>query len=241
LKTLRMIIICAILIIPLGVFAQIGPDNQVFAFDSSKPVSIASDKLEVDNKLQSANFLGNVVVLQDNVMLNADMVTIHYKKDDKKPAQASSDDTENKQGNGLSAITGGSGQIRSIVAAGHVVMIQEEKRATCEQAIFDQENGLVTLTGDPTLFSGTDMLGGDKIVVHIHDQRVEVIGARNNRVRASVLPKNMKNQFPEKAQQRLKDLSKNAPEKNPPAENKEQQDTKKKPGNLMIQEPTPDG
>jgi lipopolysaccharide export system protein LptA len=233
----RLIAVLALALLPYGASAQVKSTADAFTFDSSKPISVAADRLEVDNKLQVANFIGNVVAVQDNIMMNSDMVSIHYRRDDaEKPA---SDVPE--AGSGLSAITGENGKVQSIVSAGRVVVVQEGRRATCEQVLFDQEKGTVTMTGDPKLYWGTDMLQGDKIVVHVQEQRVEVIGAPTNRVKANVVPRNAKAEFPARAEQRVKELKENPP--GPAGEKKPADQDKKKtgPGNLILQEPTPDG
>jgi lipopolysaccharide export system protein LptA len=229
--------VLALVLLPFGSSAQIKGDPDVFTFDSTKPISIAADRLEIDNKLQVANFIGNVVVVQDNIMMNSDLVSIHYRRDDAaKPAES-----EREKGSGLSAITGENGKIQSIVASGRVVVVQEGRRATCEQIVFDQEKGIVTLTGNPTLYWGTDMLQGDRIVVHMQEQRVDVIGAPSKRVKANVVPRNAKAEFPARAEQRVKELKENPPGpvlgKISGEENKKKAGT----GNLILQEPTPDG
>ncbi len=191
----------------LGIFALVGPAlAQVekapskFMFDASKPISLAADRLDVDNKIKVARFIGNVVAVQDDVRLNADMVSVFYEREES--------DRSADPGAGLSALTGGGGEIRSLVASGHVIMIQENRRATCEQIVFDQEKGTVTLTGKPRFFSGTDVLEGEKIVIFVQEERVEVIGAPNRRVRAMVVPKNLQNELPQKAKTRLEEISK---------------------------------
>ncbi|MCZ7585295.1 MAG: lipopolysaccharide transport periplasmic protein LptA [Deltaproteobacteria bacterium] len=177
------------------------PRAKNLAFDATRPISMAADRLEVDNKQQVARYVGNVVVVQDNVVLNADMVSIHYKGGASAPGD----------GSGFSALTGGTGGIRTIVATGNVTIVQDDRKARCDQVVFDQEAETVTLTGQPRLVSGTDILEGQKIVVHIADERVEVVGAPGKRVVATVVPKNMKEGLLEKAQERLKDLQDNPP------------------------------
>jgi lipopolysaccharide export system protein LptA len=173
--------------------------------DTTKPISIAADRAEVDNKQQIARFVGNVVALQDTAVLNADSVLIQYERESEKPA------VEAVESAGLSALTSGSAGIVSLVASGSVKMIQNERRAVCEQVIFDQKKRTVTLTGDPRLYSGTDMLQGSRITVHLDDERVEVVGSSTQRVQVTVVPENAKDTLPPNAQDRLRDLEKNPP------------------------------
>ncbi|MBZ0272634.1 hypothetical protein K8I61_11400 [bacterium] len=185
-----------------------------FGFDASKPINLASDRLEVDNKTQTARFIGNVVAVQGDVMMNADMVTIVY--DRSKPAAASAP-SEGAAG-GLSALTGGDVTVASITAAGRVVLVQNERRFTGDQIVFDQKTQTVVMTGSPNFVSGEDALEGSRIVIHLDTERVEVIGSPNRRVRITVIPRDVKNELPDRARPRAEQLRTQPPPTDPPAD-----------------------
>ncbi|MCB9477427.1 MAG: lipopolysaccharide transport periplasmic protein LptA [Deltaproteobacteria bacterium] len=185
-----------------------------FIFDTSKPINVAADRLEVDNKLQVVRWLGNVVAVQDTAMLNADMVTITYERETKKAKAGTEAETSEA---GVGALTG-TGSIKMITASGSVIMTQADRKALCEQVVFDQQHGTVTMTGNPRLYSGSDELKGAKIRLFIDSERVEVLGSANQRVQATVQPDNVKQSLPPDAVKRLEDLQENPPPRTPPDE-----------------------
>ncbi len=209
-----------------------------FVLDTTKPISLAADRAEVDNKLQVARFIGNVVALQDTAVLNADTVVIQYERE---PTETPKPTIDQPASVGVAALTSGSGGIKTLVASGSVKMIQNERRVFCEQVTFDQAKGTVTLTGNPRVYSGTDLLTGNRIVVHIADERVEVIGSGSSRVQVTVVPQSAQDSLNPAAQKRLKELSENPPPKDekPKTVKPGDDDADAKDEKPVVEEPTP--
>ncbi|MCC6158806.1 MAG: hypothetical protein IT350_12205 [Deltaproteobacteria bacterium] len=209
-----------------------------FVFDTTKPISLAADRAEVDNKLQVARFIGNVVALQDTAVLNADTVVIQYEREQ---AESPKPTIDQPASTGIAALTSGNGGIKTLVASGSVKMIQNERRVFCEQVTFDQAKGTVTLTGNPRVYSGTDLLTGNRIVVHIADERVEVIGSGSSRVQVTVVPQSAQDSLNPAAQKRLQELSENPPPKDekPKAVKTGDDDADAKDEKPIVEEPTP--
>lgn len=209
-----------------------------FVLDTTKPISLAADRAEVDNKLQVARFIGNVVALQDTAVLNADTVVIQYERE---PAETPKPSIDQPASVGVAALTSGSGGIKTLVASGSVKMIQNERRVFCEQVTFDQSKGTVTLTGNPRVYSGTDLLTGNRIVVHIADERVEVIGSGSSRVQVTVVPQNAQDALNPAAQKRLRELSENPPPKDekPKPVKPGDDDADARDEKPIVEEPTP--
>ncbi|MEA3347399.1 MAG: LptA/OstA family protein [Candidatus Auribacterota bacterium] len=63
-------------------------------------------------------------------------------------------------------------KIERIEAFGNVEIKQEDKVATCEEAIFIMESRTVVLTGDPVVKRGTDIIAGEKITFYIDENRM---------------------------------------------------------------------
>ena len=121
----------------------------------------ACDRIEVDNILQGARLLGNVVIVHGDMVLNADVIVLRY--------QAKSD-SETKQdpddGNILGSVTKTqSTKIQTLTASGRVTFVRKDQRARCRQAVYNEQRRTLTLTGNPQLWQGNSSLSGDRIVV----------------------------------------------------------------------------
>jgi lipopolysaccharide export system protein LptA len=66
------------------------------------------------------------------------------------------------------------------------VRLEREGRVgTCARAVFDMEQQLITMEGDPVLEDGKNRISGKVIRFHLADNRSEVIGDGNERVKAT--------------------------------------------------------
>jgi len=122
-----------------------------FGFDlreSSQPIRIKSDRLEWDYKGHAITFKGNVIANQEDVTLYSDRMVIHYD-------EATSDVTQ-------------------IVADGTVRIVQLDRRATGEKAVFHNAEKKIVLTGRPVVRQGKNVVIGEKITILIDRDWVEV-------------------------------------------------------------------
>jgi lipopolysaccharide export system protein LptA len=135
-----------------------------FSLTSRKePIEITSDRLDFDYKGRRTVFRGNVEVVQGDVHLQSDTLTVDYSQ------------------------VGDKQEIRAVNADGHVTITQGPKKATGTHAVFDQASRTVVLTGNAVLEEGSNQVNGDKIVVHPDESRMEVIG-ENRRVKVVLFP-----------------------------------------------------
>jgi lipopolysaccharide export system protein LptA len=135
-----------------------------FGLTSKKdPIEITSDRLDFDYKSRRTVFRGNVEVVQGEVHLLSDVLTIDYKQ------------------------VGDKQEIEAVNADGHVTITQGPKKATGTHAVFDQATRTVVLTGNAVLEEGSNQVNGDKIVVHPDESRMEVI-SENRRVKVVLFP-----------------------------------------------------
>jgi lipopolysaccharide export system protein LptA len=140
------------------------PSFGAFSLTSKKePIQITADKLEFDYKAKQVVFRDQVEVVQGEVHLQSDVLTVNY------------------------AQVGDKQQLEMATADGHVVITQGTKKATGRHAVFDQKTRTVVLTGDAVLEEGSNQVSGDKIVVHPDDSRMEVLG-QNRRVKVILFP-----------------------------------------------------
>lgn len=97
---------------------------------------ITSDKLTFDYQKQFALFEQNVVVVDPEMRLYADRMTVRFGSDNR---------------------------ISEIKAEGRVHIVQEDKEARSDMAIYNLLQGVIILTGKPQVTRGQDILTGDKI------------------------------------------------------------------------------
>lgn len=239
-KTLLPILTFLLIVIPMDALGQGTSSGVPFRLDLTKPLNVAADRVSFDNKVRQVRWTGKVVAVQDKIEISADEIIIHFGK-------------EKGASSGASTLMGDTGSIKSIVAAGHVIIIQEDRRATCERVIFDQEQDTVTLEGNPRIFSDRDQLSGSRIVVHIRQERVEVEGSSQERVRVTVLPRDTQSLMSPQAKERLRNLKENPPAKEEPQKEEPREEEgepplrgerplrveKKSSGSFPWDEPTP--
>ena len=136
-----------------------------FTLTSTKePIQVSSDKLEFDYKGRKAIFRGGVEVVQGEIQLGADTLTVVYSE------------------------VGKEQQLREVIAEGGVKIVQGVRKATGKRAVFDQSNRTLVLTGDAVLEEGANQINGDTIVVYPDESRMEVKGD-NRRVKVFLFPK----------------------------------------------------
>jgi lipopolysaccharide export system protein LptA len=116
-----------------------------------QPVRITSDRLTVFNKENRAVFVGNVVARQGELTVRSrEMVALY------------------RPGGGLA----------SLVATGRVRVRKGDRRAVGERLEYDQTKRLMVLTGAPKVWQRDNFLEGDRVLLWVDEDRVEVERAR---------------------------------------------------------------
>jgi len=137
------------------------------AFGSSdQPVNITSDRMVADNRNRIVNFLGNVVAKREDMIIFSDQLSAVYTEQSK---------------------------IEKIIARGNVKINQTDRTATCQEATFFQLRQQVVMTGKPKVWQGKNIITGDKIIIFVKEDRVEVEsdkqeGGKQGRVNAIIYP-----------------------------------------------------
>lgn len=108
---------------------------------------ITSDKLTFDYQKQYALFEKNVVVVDPEMRLYADRMTVRFGPDN---------------------------HITEIKAEGRVHIVQQDKEARSDLAIYNLLQGVIILTGKPQVTRGQDILTGDKITFWKGENRMIV-------------------------------------------------------------------
>lgn len=111
------------------------------AADPGAPVEVTSDTLSVDQASGTAVFSGNVVIGQGDLRLAAAEVVVIYGE--------------------------AANEIARLDASGGVTFVTPEEAAEADRAIYDIENGTMTLTGDVLLTQGDTALSADRMVIDL--------------------------------------------------------------------------
>ena len=139
------------------------------AVDSSEPIEITSDALEIEQKRGLAIFTGSVVASQGNLILRAEVVTVYY-----------GDHLDNQTGEPLQ------GQISKIEASGDVFFSTLEETARSEKGIYNVEGEKITLSGGVVLTRRDNVLRGELLELDLKTGRSRLYGGqkKSDRVKA---------------------------------------------------------
>ncbi|NIZ60561.1 lipopolysaccharide transport periplasmic protein LptA [Sedimentitalea sp. CY04] len=148
----RALIIC----LPLALFSGIASAQSTsIAFgtikaDPSLPVEVTADALEVNQADGSAQFQGNVLVIQGVMRLSADTVLVSYKPEQK--------------------------GIDQLKATGNVILVNGPDAAEAERAEYTIDSGTVVMTGNVLLNQGNSTLASNQLVVNLNDGTAQLSG-----------------------------------------------------------------
>jgi len=148
---------------------------QGFSKNRDLPVQIEAQALEVRDKEQQAQFVGNVKVTQGDTVMRAKSLVVFY---------------DRAGGKGTSALKaaqpgpGGSQRIKRLEARGGVKVTQKNQTVTGARGIFDMRANTVTLEGGVVLTQGDNVLRGERLIVDLRSgaARVEAGKSSNGRV-----------------------------------------------------------
>lgn len=146
--------------------AQEGPFGG-FKHDSSAPIEITADSLEVRQAEQMAVFSGDVVAGQGTLRLTADKVTVTY---------------------GDGGGEDGTGKIRDMRAEGNVFVSNGSETAQSAQAQYDVAEGMLHMTGQVVLTQGDNAISGERLVIDLDAGTGRIEGSGQGRVKSVFTP-----------------------------------------------------
>ncbi len=112
--------------------------------DSTLPVEISADLLQVDQADGSATFSGNVQIGQGQMRLTAGTVRVEY---------VTGDDT--------------TGEISRLLASDGVTLVNGAEAAESREAVYTIASGVIVMTGDVILTQGQNALSSEKLTVNL--------------------------------------------------------------------------
>lgn len=150
------------------VLAQ-GAADLKFKHDSTLPIEITADTLDVAQADQTAIFSGNVVAIQGELRLGSDNLRVYYR--------------------GGEARTAAQGAISRLDAIGAVAVSSPGETATGEWAVYDVDSRQITLGGKVVLTRGENVLRGDQLVIDLESGQSRIVGTQGGgRVKGLFVP-----------------------------------------------------
>ena len=143
------------------------------------PIRIEADRMESAQDQSVILFSGHVQANQDNLIINADEMTVRYRGEKTGQSPESGPDAE-----GLTQ------QIDAINAQGNVKIVQGNWVATGNTMDFDSEKRIVILSGNARAWQDQNMVSGEKIILYLDEGRsvVERSTQEGERVKAFIYP-----------------------------------------------------
>jgi len=129
---------------------------------SSEPVKVTADRLEADDTTRTLKFAGNAIARQGDVSIASDQLTIEYLGEER--------------------------QVKQIVAEGNVKIVQGDRVATGQRAVYDRLQEQIILSGSPMVTEGPNSVRGDEIVLFMDGRRSLIKGGPSGRVQAVFQP-----------------------------------------------------
>jgi len=128
--------------------------------DTSLPIEITADQLEVAQKDQVATFTGNVDAVQGDLVLSADKLRVfYYDKGQQAPPAAAS------------------GSIRRIEAEGNVFMSSPRETAQGKFGVYDVASNQLTLEGSVVLTQDANVVRGERLEMDLVSGLSRVLAA----------------------------------------------------------------
>ena len=119
--------------------------------DSKAPIDLAADRAEAQDRADRAIFAGNVVVKQGELTLRTARLTLAY---------ASTDGID----------------INRIDASGGVTVVSPSETARGDFAVYDLNEGLITMVGNVRLERGGSFLSGGRLTIDLDTGRAVMDG-----------------------------------------------------------------
>lgn len=150
--------------------------------DGEIPLRIIAARLEADQKEGVVIFTGQVKATYGDATLYSDQLRVYFKPKPP-PAKGAAPASQEKAEQSPLGDLGGD-KIDRIVAKGNVRLVQEDRVATGEEAIYYKDRDEVVLLGNPQLWRAENTLKGERIIYNLKTDKVLVESSPQRRVEA---------------------------------------------------------
>jgi lipopolysaccharide export system protein LptA len=159
-RRLLVVALAALAIAPTGARAQdFAAAFSGFSADSSVPIQIEADQLEVRDPEKLAVFSGHVRVRQGETLLEAPALRVSYSGEP-----------------GPEGIPGS--QVSRIEAGPGVVVRSGDKTASADRAVLDMDSDLITMSGNVVLTEGPNVVRGERLIINLATKQGRIEGGR---------------------------------------------------------------
>ena len=146
---------------------------------TSAPIRIEADRMETSQEANVVLFSGHVRANQNDLVINADTMTVHYVVSDdvrKTPIGTPADGLTQK--------------IAKITAKDNVQIVQGDWVATGNTLDFNADKRIAILAGNAKAWQNQNMVSGNKITLYLNEGRSVVEGGpvEGERVKAFIYP-----------------------------------------------------
>ena len=142
--------------------SQVDPGE---GYDTSLPIEISADSLEVQQDLQTAIFRGDVDAVQGELNLRADQLTVHYRRGDN-----------------------GENSVSRIDAEGNVFLSSPSEMAQGDRGVYDVDADMIELTGSVVLTRGENVIKGNRLTLNLVTGKSKMESGGGERVKALFVP-----------------------------------------------------
>lgn len=120
-------------------------DIKKIKHDSSQPVELEADKLEIFQEENKAIFTGNVIAKQGKISISSDLMYVYF-----------TEKSKNKENS-----------VEKVEALGNVILLTEKEKAKGDKGVFNISTKSVTLTGNVELSNDQTTLKASKFTYNI--------------------------------------------------------------------------
>lgn len=156
-------------LIALSLFALCAMTVPVSAVDrpvgegiGKQPIHVRSDRLVAEGGLNKVSFSGDVVAQQGDVTIYAQELVLFY-QDQRR-------------------------EVDRVEASVDVRIVQGDRVATAEKAIYFETEGRIVLSGSPRVHQGQSFIEGEEIVFLVNEEKSFITSEQGSRVNAVFQP-----------------------------------------------------
>ena len=128
-------------------------------------IHITSNHMEALDREGKVIFSGDVKAQKGDLTIYAQKLTVFYGKKKKGKGQKS---------------------LKRLVAQGDVRIVQGQKSASSEKAVYEKDREMIVLTGNAKVWQGKNVVTGERITVYLNEDKSIVESGAGKRVKAVV-------------------------------------------------------
>lgn len=160
-----------ILSLSLAVSFGAGPASSRPGSAESPQTKITSERMTVRNKDNQAVFEGTVVLTRGPLVVHSDVMVVYYE-----PRKSEGGMEKGVEPNSNKESKAANLSVSRIEATGKVRIQRGEGKATCQKAVFYQDEQKIVLSGKPVAWQKGNIVKGRQITMFLAEDRTVVEG-----------------------------------------------------------------